>query len=322
MTKSIFLTIALMFTMMISKAQKNVYFTITHKLATANFAFNQTAQNDLMQDFKITRVDYYISSIKIIHDGGMEMAVPNKYILAKGSANVNELLGNFNVTNVEGIKFSIGVEAPINNADPSLQIAGSPLSFQSPSMHWGWSAGYRFLALEGTTGSGFTTSFQMHGLGNANYFNQTKMVSGVPSGTNDIYINLNADYTQALKGINISTGPIDHGVNATDLTALQNFRDFVFSPGTGIPASIGNIEDKLEVRIYPNPTTSKLFIDFDNTTNNADKLVITDIAGKIISETTLVNTNEINVSNSAKGVYVLKFYSKNANVANRKIVIE
>jgi hypothetical protein len=322
MTKSIFLTIALMFTMMISKAQKNVYFTITHKLATANFAFNQTAQNSLMQDFKITRVDYYISSIKIIHDGGMEMAVPNKYILAKGSANVNELLGNFNVTNVEGIKFSIGVEAPINNADPSLQVAGTPLASQSPSMHWGWSSGYRFLALEGTTGAGFSTSFQMHGLGNANYFNQTKMVAGVPSGANDIYINLNADYTQALKGINISTGPIDHGVNATDLTALQNFRDFVFSPGTGIPTSIGNLEDKLEVRIYPNPTSDKLYIDFDNTTNNADMVVITDITGKIIFENSLMNSNEVNVSAYSKGIYVLKFYNKNAIVANRKIVIQ
>lgn len=322
MTKSIFLTIALMLTMMISKAQKNVYFTITHKLATANFAFNQTAQNDLMQDFKITRVDYYISSIKIIHDGGMEMAVPNKYILAKGSANVNELLGNFNVTNVEGIKFSIGVEAPINNADPALQPAGSPLSFQTPSMHWGWSSGYRFLALEGKTGSGFTTTFEMHGLGNANYFNQTKMVAGVPSGANDIYINLNADYTQALKGINISTGPIDHGVNATDLTALQNFRDFVFSPGTGIPASIGNVEDNLDVSIYPNPTAEKLFIDFNNTTSKADKVILADITGKVIIETNLSITNEINVSNTAKGIYILKFYDKNEVIASRKIVIE
>jgi hypothetical protein len=73
MKKQIIITIALMFIVMVSKAQKNVYFTITHKLSTSDFAFNQTAQNDLMQDFKITRVDYYISSIKIIHDGGMEM---------------------------------------------------------------------------------------------------------------------------------------------------------------------------------------------------------------------------------------------------------
>ncbi len=322
MKKQIIITIALMFIVLASKAQKNVYFTITHKLSTSDFAFNQTAQNDLMQDFKITRVDYYISSIKIIHDGGMEMAVPNKYILAKGSANINELLGNFNVTNVEGIKFSIGVESPTNNADPSLQISGSPLSFQSPSMHWGWTSGYRFLALEGKTGSGFATIFEMHGLGNANYFNQTKMAAGVPSGTNDIYINLNADYTQALKGINISTGPIDHGVNATDLTALQNFRDFVFSPAISAPLSIVKAVENLEVNIYPNPSAGKLLIDFENTTNNADKLEICDLSGKVIHETQLESTNEINVSNTASGIYILKFYNKNTHVANRKIVIE
>lgn len=322
MTRSIFLTIALMFVLMISKAQKNVYFTISHKLNTADFAFDQVAQNDLSQDFKITRVDYYISGIKIIHDGGMEIDLRTKYILAKGSAPVIELLGNFNVTNVEGIKFSIGVDASKNNADPTLQITGTPLSFQSPSMHWGWSSGYRFLALEGKTGTSFATKYEMHGLGNSNYFSQTKMVAGMLSGTDDIYINLDADYTQALKGIDISTGPINHGVNAADLIALQNFRDFVFSPGSRIPSSINNIVDDFNVSIYPNPTADKLFIDFDGNDKNADKIVITDLAGKIIKENSLLANNEISVSNLANGVYLLKFYSKSTNVANRKIVIQ
>ena len=141
-------------------------------------------------------------------------------------------------------------------------------------------------------------------------------------GTDDIYINLDADYTQALKGINISTGPIDHGVNATDLTALQNFRDRVFSPGAGIPSSINNIGDEFNVSIYPNPTADKLFIDFGSNENNADKIVITDLAGKIIKENTLLANNEINVSNIAKGVYVVKFYTRSLNVANRKIVVQ
>lgn len=322
MTKSILPAIALMFTIMTSEAQKNVYFTIAHKLGTANFAFNQTAQNDLMQDFRITRVDYYISGISIIHDGGLETAVPNKYILAKGSANVIESLGNFNVTNVEGIRFSIGVEAPTNNADPALQPAGSPLAFQNPSMHWGWSAGYRFIALEGTTGAGFTTVFQMHGLWNANYFEQSKMSAGVPNGPNDIYINLYADYTQALKGINISTGPIDHGSNATDLTALQNFRNHVFIPSSVIPASIDNVEENLNVSVYPNPVSGKLFIRFDDQNTIADELKLTDVFGKIILETKLKINNEMNVGNLAKGIYILQFYRQNTIISNRKVAIE
>jgi hypothetical protein len=320
--KSILLTIALMFTFVISNAQKNVFLTVSHKLASANFAFNQTAQNDLMQNFRITRIDYYISSIKIIHDGGIETAVPNKYIIAKGNATVISSLGNFNVTNVEGVKFSVGVEAPINNADPSLQPAGSPLSYQNPSMHWGWSSGYRFVALEGKAGNNFTTTFQMHGLGNANYFTQTKMAAGVPSGTNDIYINLNADYTQALKTINVAAGPIDHGTNASDLTVLQNFRDFVFSPSPTIPAGINDENESIDVEIYPNPTASKLFIDFDNQRTQPDKFVMVDVLGKVVLENNLSNRNEINVGMLAKGVYSLQFINQNKRVATKRIVIE
>lgn len=315
------LVLALMFGATISKAQKNVFLTISHKLGNSNFAFNQTAQNNLQQNFRITRVDYYISSIKIIHDGGIETAVPAHYILAKGSATVIDLLGNFNVTNVEGVKFSIGVEAPTNNSDITLQPPGHPLSFQSPSMHWGWASGYRFLALEGTTGLGFTTIFEMHGLGNANYFQQTVMATGVNSG-NDVYINLDADYAMALENINVSSGPIDHGVNATDLTALENFRDYVFSPGLSTPASINNPEKNLNIAVYPNPSTKTLFISFDKQNNTADKMVMTDVAGKVLLETSLSTKNEIDISSTAKGMYVLKFYNQGSLVDSRKIIKE
>lgn len=283
MTRKIFLSIALMFIVMISEAQKNVYLTIKHMLGNANFAFNQTAQNDLTQDFQVTRVDYYISSIYIIHDGGQQTQVQNKYILAKGSANVVELLGNFNVTNVEGVKFSIGVDSPVNNDDPALWPSAHPLAPQSPSMHWGWSAGYRFIALEGQAGASFNTTFQMHGLGNANYFSQTQMAAGVSSG-NDIYINLDADYSKALKGINVNAGPIDHGVNATDLDVINNFRDYVFSPGTGIPASVKNMSKMEGIRIYPNPSFGEVYVDMTQYTGQIDKIIVLDMTGKMLYE--------------------------------------
>lgn len=98
-------------------------------------------------------------------------------------------------------------------------------------MHWGWSAGYRFVAIEGKAGMTFNTTFEMHGLGDPNYFSQTKTLIGVKRDTN-IYVKLEADIAQALKGINITAGPIDHGVDATDLDVLKNFRDFVFKAKT------------------------------------------------------------------------------------------
>lgn len=108
-------------------------------------------------------------------------------------------------------------------------------------------------------GSTFNTNFQMHGLGNANYFEQTVMVAGVNVGTN-VTLNIDADYNQALKGININAGPIDHGVDATDLTVIQNFRDYVFKAGTGIALSVDDIYSDVKVDLFPNPSTGNFSV--------------------------------------------------------------
>lgn len=314
------LLIAMMANLFFGYGQKNVFLNISHKLGNSNFAFNQTSQNDINQNFKITRVDYYISSIKIIHDGGTETPVPNRYILAQGNANVNELLGNFNVTNVEGVKFSIGVEAPTNTADPTQWLAPHPLSPQSPSMHWGWAAGYRFIALEGDAGAGFNTTFQMHGLGNANYFSQTQMAIGVVN-SNSISINLDADYDKALKGIDVEAGPIDHGVDATDLTVLQNFRDFVFSPRSSLTTGINKIEISNMVTIYPNPNDGKFKIDMSETLNLITHIEIMDMLGRQVKSLP-VNNGIIETELLDKGCYFVQFKNDNEVIANKKFIVK
>jgi len=319
--KNIFVLSILTLASFIANAQKNVTLTIAHKLGEEEFAFNQTAQNNFEEEFQVTRIDYYISGIEIIHDGGMTLPVPDKYILAKGSSNVSELLGNFDVTDVEGIKFSIGVEAPTNNEDPSLQPEGSPLSFQDPSMHWGWAAGYRFVALEGKTGSGFATTFELHGLGNANYFQQTVMAPGVNSGS-DITINLDADYTMALRGINVTTGPIEHGVNEDDLTMLKNFRDFVFKPGPGLPSSVNNVTGDAAIRIFPNPSRGTFTVDVASAQNKITAYRLTDISGREVEANKMPGNNVINLKNPAAGTYFLTLYNNESRVLIRKVVIE
>lgn len=308
---------ALMFTFVISKAQQNVYLNIHHKLGNVNFALNSVAQNDLSHSYKVTRASYYISSIKIIHDGGTETTVADKYILVKDGTNLHELLGNFAVTNVEGIKFSIGVEAPTNNADPNLWAASHPLSPKSPSMHWGWSAGYLFVALEGLAGSNLNTIFQMHGLNNANYFSQTQMAAGVVSG-NEIEINLDADINQALKGIDVSAGPIDHGQNQTDLDVLRNFRDHVFSP-TAINTGI-SFEEITGINIYPNPITTLLFIDNAKAAKPADRIVLVDALGKTVMTQKLDITSSNALEIETAGIYPLMLMNESTLLGTKLIV--
>ncbi|MDI9320567.1 MAG: T9SS type A sorting domain-containing protein [Phycisphaerales bacterium] len=302
-------------------AQKKVTLTIKHMLGSTPFAFGTTSTNSLGQSFNITRVDYYISQITIIHDGGKTTSVPNKYILATGSANVNEELGTFSVTNVEGIKFHIGVEAPTNNGDPSLWPSTHPLAPKSPSMHWGWSAGYRFIALEGKAGPSVSTTYEMHGLGNANYFQQTVMVAGVNIGSN-VTINLDADYKEAVFGINVASGPIDHGANATDLELIKNFRDRVFKPGSGLPTSIKNVEQDANLSIYPNPSNGVFQIKFANSNSSITTAKIIDLTGKEIMEIDLKNISSTELKIDTKGFYLLKLYSGNENITTQKIIVE
>lgn len=301
--------------------QKNVYLTVKHQLGDNSFAFNQAASNDMGDNLSVTRIDYYMSNFVIIHDGGQTLNLPESVIiLAKGSNNVEEYLGSFNVTNIEGITFSIGVPPSYNHTDPSIYGPQNPLSPQSPAMQWGWAAGYRFVAIEGKAGASLKTDYQMHGLWDANYFSQTKMAAGIASG-DDIYINLDADYTLALKGINVTSGPIDHGVNATDLTVLQNFRDYVFSPGLGLLNS-NNVKSQSSIAVYPNPSKGEVYIDDSNLNSTLISVGVVDFTGRPLSNYQHHNNVLNSITIPSRGVYFMVMRTNSGETISRKIIIE
>ena len=302
--KVFFFTKALLLTVLFAQAQKNVRLSINHKLASAAFAFNQTSSNSLSQDFQFTRATYYISGIKIIHDGGQVIPV-NKYLLVKSNQLLNELLGSFSVTNVEGITLSIGVDGSVNNADPSLQPSGAPLALQNPSMHWGWASGYIFAALEGVSGTSLNTAFELHGLGNANYFSQNINVAGVDDGNNTITVFLEADLTEALRGIDVASGPIQHGTNLGDLTMLNNFRDHVFSPGPAISSTAEASSEQvfsyvptMDRGIFNLSTSLSATNDFNYSIHSVSGILLQIGQGLPAS---------INLSNMASGLYLMRF---------------
>lgn len=269
------LLVALGFTV---KAQTPVELHITHKLSGNPFAFNMATQNNLGNDFNVTRLEYYISKISITHDGGMVTDVPNHYILADGSQNVTDALGSYNITSVESVSFHIGVDTPINHEDPSLQASGHPLAPKSPSMHWGWQAGYRFVALEGNAGTSLAQVFQIHALGDQNYFKVTVNVAGINQG-GKIIIPVNADYTQAIKDIDVSSGIFSHGDVDEAVTLLQNFRDNVFYAGH--PVSVANApKATAQVSVFPNPSNGTVNI---NAGNAAADIQIIDVQGRTVA---------------------------------------
>ena len=304
-----------------SNAQVNTELRIYHMLGTQAFQMSTTAQNNIGHDFQVERLQYYVSNLSIIHDGGVETPINVDTVALMNAADgvfSTIELGSHTITSVEGVKFYIGVPQPTNNADPSLYGPDHPLAPQSPSMHWGWASGYRFLAYEGTGGMNFSQVFQLHGLGNNNYFQTSVVATGqVINGT--LVIALDADYVRGVDDINVSNGVIAHGVDQEDLTALENFRDYVFSSSTqDLTTSINDLEATAWT-IYPNPSVSGVStIEYDSQLA-IDAIRVSNLTGHEIAVVETSNGSAL-IELEESGVYFVTLLKDGKALSTKRIV--
>ncbi len=305
-----------------SFAQTDVILNINHKLGASDFAMNLESENNMNHKFNVQRLQYYISEIIIVHDGGTETPMTDVYILADAGIALSENIGNYNITNVEGIKFSVGVDEANNHLDPARFRTTEPLGPKSPSMHWGWAAGYRFLAIEGKAGTGLNRLYEIHALGDSNY-HQTSIDLSTTSANNAITIELDADYTRLLEDISINSGVIDHSETGdVAKKSLLNFRDFVFTP-----ASVSSAKDLAQItafEVYPNPTTTgQVTVDFSSLENADYQVQVTNILGQTLQTANIANgqsTVQLNTTN--KGVYLIALMKEGEMLTTKKLVIE
>lgn len=315
--KKFYLFSALMFLVSISFGQSNVYLKINHKLGASNFQFSTAASNSGNIPFNVERLQYYVDNITLVHDGGVETLVPNTWLLVDAGTPVNEMLGSFSITNLEGVKFGIGVDAAYNHLDPSSYASSHPLAPKFPSMHWGWAAGYRFVALEGKSGSNFNQTYEIHALEDQNYFTASITTAGTANGS-DLIIELDADYEEALRNIDVSTGLINHGGNGEAITLLQNFRDHVFSP-SGVSTALDEANFS-QFNLYPNPAIANQTIYFSGTTSIEEvEFVVSDLSGKVIK--TISSTDVLEVSIPTAGIYVVSILDQGKRGSSKKLIV-
>jgi len=311
-----------LFTSLMVQAQTNVTFNIHHKLGNEAFAMETTANNNIGSTFNFTRLEYYIAEISLIHDGGQETLIEDFYLLIDASEDRSEFLGNLPITNIEAIRFHIGVDEARNHLDPTIYGIAHPLAPQNPSMHWGWAAGYRFGAFEGRSGSTLNQAWELHPLDDDNYF-QTEVPLDLAIVDNELIIDLDADYLRAVENIDLDSGPLVHGGYGLAVVSLQNFRDYVFSPS----ALINSNEEALAInafKVYPNPGTTKvanIFIATD--TEEVYQLQVTNAQGQIVRQLTQVRSNtEIDLGLETAGLYFLSLQQNGKQVMTEKLVIQ
>lgn len=281
---------------------------------------NSAAKNNMDHDFEVTRLEYYISGITIIHDNGTATSVPDTWILVNAASATEVYLGSFPVNEVEALHFTIGVDPEHNHLDPASFAPSHPLAPKSPSMHWGWTSGYRFLALEGNGGPQYNQLIQLHGLGDQNYIKtRVNLTSTVVN--NEVTINLDADYTRALENISVNGGIVEHSETGDAQQALENFRNLVFSPSE-VNTGIWDVKAVNQFTLYPNPTLDGLaYAIIKGPEVELCEMIVTDMLGRQISNLKQFNPNTtVDVSVPKAGIYLVRLMQNGLPVAVTKLI--
>ncbi|MBK9271639.1 MAG: hypothetical protein IPM48_08565 [Saprospiraceae bacterium] len=309
----------------IGNAQNEIMLHLAPRLGNAVFSLNQAVDHPGGKyQMKYTRFEYYISEIKITHDGGQIEPCTGLTLLVRPAQDSMYSLGQMpGITNIEAITFSVGVPQSVNHLDPASYPPGDPLAPQIPDMHWGWVAGYRFAAVEGLAGANFSQNFQLHALGDANYKTQTILTKAEQVSPDIKMIHLIADYQQAMKSLNISGGLVVHGTTGAAVTLLNNFQSAVFKA----ESSTAVIDQAFagEFEVSPNPVRDAApQVNYSLPAGEGYALTVTDLTGKILARKALSageNQSLLLEKMPTTGLFFVQLWQRGSLVAVEKLVV-
>ena len=226
-----FLLIILLFPIL-GFSQKALFLTLKPVFGTQDY---QTQTNYVGNNGKVVKLEYlkyYLGDLSIVHDGGQILDLSESVYLI-GDTTFTLFLGQQSVNQIEEVNFLVGVPSRFNTQagslaqDISLYPETSPLSFQSPSMYWGWAAGYMHMVVEGKADGNNDQNpealFQLHNFGDHSQapVNVTNVIQTNTNATQiDVFLNCHID--RWLNNINLASVGILHGEDGLNLEVMQN----------------------------------------------------------------------------------------------------
>jgi hypothetical protein len=303
-------------------SQHRVLLNFKLKNGHEDFSLNQNIQDLNGEIYSINEVAFYISSLEIRHDGGQVIDLKDTVFIVNYKNSVLDL-GIHQVDEVEGLSFDVGVPFELNHLDISQYPENHPLSFQQPSMHWGWTSGYTFFLLNGfgdVDGDGLATNpFQIHCIGNSNLKHQNLVNKATihGDGTREIFQITNID--QWIRGVSPTSGA-HHGNPSIDNVVMNNILNHpVFtSPENAnlneLHTNLGNVKFSNE--------DEKLII-YWNGMKNLETIHFFDTSGKQI-QTVNKNSAEGNYTliGLPVGMYIVKFSNIQKHTIHTKHILK
>ena len=299
-------------------SQKNIFLDISPMFQSSSLEMNVNYTAWDGKTIKFDHFDYYLSDVQIFHDGGQSILLDSVFLVEP--QNHTLYLGGHNVNQIEQISFIVGVPKPMNTQtgveaiDISLYPENHPLSFQTPSMYWGWQAGYMHMIVGGyadDNGDGSLEAyFEMHNLGNQNQkLVEFPTIIQTNTSSNQIDIFMNCQVDRWINTIPLSTVGVAHGETGSNATILNNSltEDVFIQPANASIPSHGS-----NSKIYFSNQSTALTIHW-NEIADLDKILVYDINGKIVKELPSTSpTGQVDIENLDNGYYVIQFFNKNS----------
>jgi hypothetical protein len=317
--KKIIIIFSLLFSLS-SVAQQHYILKIEPVIGGVYHDMNNIGSTLLSKKIKLAHFDYYISNLKLKHDGGQMLDLSDTIFLVEPT-NFNLDLGILNVNMVEEIHFGVGVPENLNHLDISAYPENHPLSFQDPTMHWGWAAGYMHMIIGGMVDANNDDVpekyFELHNLGDANYHELTLPVYEYTESNGDHIITVSCNIDNWISNIDLATVNIKHGETGVNAQILANAgTKSVFSSQQAYLGLEKVKEGLLSYAVNPN----SMLIE-GKEISKPDHYELINSNGQIVSKGQLNSTDfKLEFTQLKKGIYFFNLYSLKERTHQLKVV--
>lgn len=310
--KNLIFTLLFLCWTIVLKAQTTLELNIQHKFKKSSFVLGQPYMDAQDRVIEISRVQYYISAIELMHDGGQITALANKYILVDGNqSNYNLGTVNTSLEALENVRFDLGINAMTNLTNPLDYAIEHPLS--ELAMYSTSQSSYIFLAIEGlvdTDGDNIADEPFVFRVTDSQLL-QTILVETKVNVSNDILqVNLTADIAKWLEDIDLKDVGIEENGGFINTKVADNTNDFtVFSntSTTAVQTLVSPLNHiYVDTRLNFAPTIYYKFY-----TGEQIDMTITNIAGSyFIQQFEMNSTGDFYMeANLPAGLYIVMFSS-------------
>ncbi len=307
MKRSISILIFFLISSLAFGQSKEVSIHLNHKYNGGDFNFDSSYVVDGNSPIKFDRLEYYLHINSLINDNGDTTNLSDNYLLVNPSQN-HYNIGSYEISNVSTLVLNIGVAPEINHEDPSLWETAHPLAPQIPSMHWGWAAGYIFVALEGMIDKDqdgiFETVIQYHAVDDS-YYSEIMISDAVIETNTSVEIHINVNYNKLIENIGTNDGGVYHGLHDENQLLINNFiYNNVFT------VSENNLtlkETYISNAVFPNPFSNTIQLNL----NENSIVKVYNSLGLLVDEYKFdKGQKQINTETILNGIYILSIQSK------------